>query len=429
MVGERRHDTWDWSGDGDIESYFDGMNIYSSQDLLNWKYEGIACTPQEGTCINSHEIVERPKILYNNKIGKYIMYLKSWYHGGVIACATSLKVTGPYTYQGILNFTDGSEFNNIGDQALFIDTDGTAYLATIGRVYPLNSTYTAINATVNNYAVLPSHGTRNQEAPSIFKKGNTYFALRSSEAWWHATDDFYATATSMMGPWTDRGFFAPAGSLTFNSQNTFVLPVTGSSDTTYIFMGDRWCNGNWSHGTYVWQPLTVNGNTISISAFHPAWTINVSTGKWSDVADTGISSNDKVTGTGQNQFNYSGTWDYSTDPGCFNKDYHYSSTTNDLLTFPFTGTQIKLYGVVDSCHGIMGVTLCDNNGNALQHEMLVDQFTEAPRQGNYLLYVSPVESPGSYQLKVRVTGSKNHYSTGNKIAIDRISAVYGVSKH
>ena len=61
----------------------------------------------------------------------------------------------------------------------------------------------------------------------------------------------YLTATSLEGPWTFRGNFAPEGSLTWNSQSTFVLPVINKKDTVLMFMGDRWSFPKTRFGSYL----------------------------------------------------------------------------------------------------------------------------------------------------------------------------------
>lgn len=81
-----------------------------------------------------------------------------------------------------------------------------------------------------------SHG----ESPAMFKKDGTYFFLFSNLTSWEKNDNFYFTAPSVKGPWTRQGLFAPEGSLTYNSQTTFVFPLKCGEDTIPMFMGDRW---------------------------------------------------------------------------------------------------------------------------------------------------------------------------------------------
>lgn len=55
-----------------------GVTCYSSTDLRNWKYEGVALavSDEAGSDIEKGCIIERPKVIYNQKTGKYVM----WFH-------------------------------------------------------------------------------------------------------------------------------------------------------------------------------------------------------------------------------------------------------------------------------------------------------------------------------------------------------------
>ena len=70
-----------WFGENRPASGFvteKGINCYSSTDLCDWKYEGIALgvSGEEGHDIEKGCIMERPKVIYNEKTGKFVM----WFH-------------------------------------------------------------------------------------------------------------------------------------------------------------------------------------------------------------------------------------------------------------------------------------------------------------------------------------------------------------
>jgi hypothetical protein len=90
---------------------------------------------------------------------------------------------------------------------------------------------------------------------------------------WNPNDNYYATATSLSGPWSGWKKIADSGSNTYSSQTTFVLPVGDS----FMYMGDRWVSDNLMRSTYVWLPLTISGTTASMkNAVN--WILNPSTG-------------------------------------------------------------------------------------------------------------------------------------------------------
>jgi len=134
-----------------------------------------------------------------------------------------------------------------------------------------------------------------------------------------------------------------------------------------------------------------------------------------------FSIDDAVTGAGMHHFKYSGRWeghirgDTKTVPAKYGLSSSWSRVPGEFVTFAFTGSQIKLYGVVHSQHGIAGISLDDGS------ETEVDTY--GPLKPNVLVYTSPVVCVGLHQLKVRVTGKKNAASTDAFISIDRAQVV------
>ncbi|MDR0506748.1 MAG: beta-glucanase, partial [Dysgonamonadaceae bacterium] len=68
-----------WYGEHKAEkssAAFVGVTCYSSADLYNWKYEGVALSVSndKNSPIVSGCIIERPKVIYNEKTKKFVMY-------------------------------------------------------------------------------------------------------------------------------------------------------------------------------------------------------------------------------------------------------------------------------------------------------------------------------------------------------------------
>jgi hypothetical protein len=140
------------------------------------------------------------------------------------------------------------------------------------QIYQLSDDYLTVASLV---ATVPQY-----ESPAVAKIGSTYFLFGSHLTGWSTNDNQYSTASSMAGPWSAWKSFAPSGTNTCNSQSTFILPVIGSSSTTYVFLGDRWNSSNLTDSRYIWQPLTINGTTVSMTCA-TTWKIDVATGIWS----------------------------------------------------------------------------------------------------------------------------------------------------
>lgn len=82
-----------------------GVRVYSSKDLYNWKNEGVALKVKKNPASKLVEgsIIERPKVIYNDKTKKYVMWfhheLKDrGYDAALVGVAVSENVTGPYEY-------------------------------------------------------------------------------------------------------------------------------------------------------------------------------------------------------------------------------------------------------------------------------------------------------------------------------------------
>ena len=272
LFGERHSDT---------SNAFAGFNCYSSKDLYNWKFESIALPVQSSGKLGPNRVGERPKVMKCPTTGEYVMYMHVDTLGHIdqyVGYAIAKKITGPYTFRGPLLFNGKPVYK--WDMGTFQDKDGSGYvLIHGGDIYKLSDDYKSISEQVNKTM------TPGFESPAIFRKDSIYYFLGSNLTSWERNDNYYFTATSLRGPWTRRDLFCPEGTLTWNSQTTFVLPIEGSKDTTYMFMGDRWAFPKQaSAATYVWQPLTMSGTSISIPAYVDAWQINTSTGEATFVA-------------------------------------------------------------------------------------------------------------------------------------------------
>jgi len=248
----------------DTSNVFAGFNCYSSADLYNWTFERVALSAQRTGKLGLKRVGERAKVMKCPATGEYVMYMHVdtlGYKDQFVGYATAKTITGPYAFRGPLLF-NGKPIRK-WDMGTFQDRDSSGYvLIHGGEIYKLASDYKSVSEQIN-----PSM-TSGFESPALFRKGNLYYFLGSNLTSWERNDNYYYTATSLHGPWTARGLFAPAGTLTWNSQTTFVLPVTGSRDTTYLFMGDRWSYPKQaSAATYVWQPLAVNGFSISLPSY------------------------------------------------------------------------------------------------------------------------------------------------------------------
>lgn len=83
-----------------------GISCYSSKDLIHWKDEGIVFKVDENGSNSDIEkgcIIERPKVVFNKKTGKFVMWFHlelkgKGYEAALASVAIGDQVTGPYKY-------------------------------------------------------------------------------------------------------------------------------------------------------------------------------------------------------------------------------------------------------------------------------------------------------------------------------------------
>jgi len=269
--------TYYWLGEDKTNgASFQNVKCYSSTDLKNWAFVSNVLTLQASGDLGPNRIIERPHVIYNSLTSQYVMYMhvdNSSYTDRKAGVATCSSVCGSYSYQGSVkplghDSLDDTLFQD-GNTGYFLSEDRTNAKL---QVYQLSNDYLTVSSLV---ATLPQY-----ESPAVAKIGSTYFIFGSHLTGWSTNDNQYTTASSMAGPWAAWKSFAPSGTNTCNSQATFILPVAGTSTTTYLFLGDRWNSGNLTDSRYIWEPLTINGTTISMTCA-TSWQIDTTTGIWS----------------------------------------------------------------------------------------------------------------------------------------------------
>jgi hypothetical protein len=265
----------DKTGESQASALFQNVTCYSSTDLAHWTFEANVLTRRTSGDLGPKRVIERPKVIFNKSTGQYVMYMHvdtPRHTATRVGVATSSSVCGRYTYRGSTRPLGRKSL----DIALFQDDDGSAYLLSESRtdglrMYKLSADYLRVVSLVT---VLEDF-----EAPAMFKLNGRYFLLGSKKTGWKTNDNRFTTSTSLSSGWAPWKLFAPAGTRTFGSQTTFVLPVTGSRGTTFMFMGDRWIPESLGTSPYIWLPLTVRETTIAM-AWRDRWFVDTATGLW-----------------------------------------------------------------------------------------------------------------------------------------------------
>jgi hypothetical protein len=310
------NDTYYWFGEYRLvhlekdKSHY-GVSCYSSKDLLNWKNEGLALrvTNDTSSILNTGCMIERPKVIYNKKTGKFVMWFHhelkgEGYKAALTGVAVSDNITGPYKYirslrpnAGFwpLNFPEEFKKSNVKEGDLKIDSDEwklavreglfvrrdfekgqmardmTIFVDKDGKAYHVHSseenmtlhfselTDDYLDFTGRYIRVLPGESN---EAPAIFYSKGKYFMFTSGTTGWKPNAARLSVAKKIFGEWKSIGNPCRGNDdeikITFGSQSTQILSVHGKKDV-FIYMGDRWKPDDLADSRHIWLPVEWEG--------------------------------------------------------------------------------------------------------------------------------------------------------------------------
>ena len=266
-------------------------------------------------------IVERPKMIYNEATGKYVLiyhqdapaeskiknYVQeildngssqntgSRYSRASMGFAVSDTPFGPFRLvnvqrmNGVSGQGEASKLGMARDMNVFVDnTDvdhngvADAYVFYSSEenakmyVSLLNADYTGPATEGTQDRLMLEDGTKIQtfatrilpdnsrEAPAVFKYDGYYYMITSGTSGWNPNPATYYRAENIFGPWEAMGDPCEGGSsTTFRSQSTSVIAYRPEAGQ-FIYLGDRWRTENggsamW-YSSYVYLPIQITGD-------------------------------------------------------------------------------------------------------------------------------------------------------------------------
>ncbi len=284
----------------------EGVACYSSTDLKNWENRGIVMqvSDEPGAVIERGSTIERPKVIYNPKTGKYVMWFHHELKGQGYAAAHSAVATadnplGPFIpiksdrvnagklplnldpslkpdesklemewwtpewfeeiKNGLFVYRDLPGGQMARDMTLYVDDDGKAYHIFSSEdnltlhIAELNDDFT--DHTGKYIRIFP--GGHN-EAPTLFKKDGKYWMITSGCTGWAPNAARMMWADSLMGEWhqMENPCKGPDADITFGGQGTSIMKVGDD----WIFMADIWKPKNLPDSRHLWIPITFDEN-------------------------------------------------------------------------------------------------------------------------------------------------------------------------
>jgi hypothetical protein len=277
--------------DGDVS--FVSIPVYSSKDLVNWKFENNVATRSTGlgggATLGQAGWVGRLGVSYNENTGKYVLavqaYLPSGGGDGVLLLRGD-SPTDSFDYGYFQTQIVNSPTTGTGDQTVFTDDDGKDYLIfsnRSGRSRAFVAKLRESDSLRVEPAVQIGSNSAGREGNAMFKLDGKYYHAASDLHGWNSSvaHVLESTTSSIQGPYT--GEYTLAGTemdYSHVTQTGFFVTVKGTRQTTVIFAGDRWADFAWNGiGYNQWMPVTKTG---ARPEFHSVsqWQFNATTGEW-----------------------------------------------------------------------------------------------------------------------------------------------------
>ncbi|HEY4245970.1 MAG TPA: family 43 glycosylhydrolase [Lacunisphaera sp.] len=266
------------------DSSFNAFTCYSSTDLVNWTFErNIMTSTSSG--LSGAAWVGRMGVAYNSTTQKYVLVSQfAGDNGSGELFATCSTPNGTFVYDHIQT-TVPVVNNGTGDQTIFLDTNGAAYLicsSASGRshlyVLPLHpADYLNVDAGTQIFS-----GT-GREGNFMVKNGSSghYYFMSSDLHGWNASHTYVLDCATITGTYSVEYILAGTDSdFSHVSQTGFGVNVIGTSGNTALFVGDRWCDfaGN-GLGYNQWCPLSFSGSTPTFHSVSKL-DLNAAAGTW-----------------------------------------------------------------------------------------------------------------------------------------------------
>ena len=249
-----------------------GVSCYSSDDLCNWKYEGLvlkADNENPESPIHTTKVLERPKVIYNEKTNQFVMWMHiddASYTLAAAGVAISDTPTGPFEF---IRATQPNR-QDCRDMTIFRDNDGKAYLIhskdwnkTL-NIARLNDDFTS---TDGFYVSVMQDQER--EAPAICYHNKMYYMITSGCTGWKYNAALFARCPSLLGKWKliDNPCEGKNYRNTFCGQSSYIFNVNGND---YLML-DHWKPYNLKESGYSILPIIYDDKNNMTVLWQEEW--------------------------------------------------------------------------------------------------------------------------------------------------------------
>ena len=209
-----------------------GIRCYRSCDLVSWDDCGLVFKADEASphdALRPSGVMERPRVLFNDKTGKYVL----WFHAddaryrlAGVGVAVSDNPTGTFELVDVMKPCN----QDSRDFTLFEQEDGHAYLIASSEgnktlhVAPLDDSYTGVRG--GYMRIFPE---QEREAPCAFASHGQFYLLTSGCTGWRPNPALFGYAPDIIGPWKliDNPCVGERARDTYEGQTTCIFETSG----------------------------------------------------------------------------------------------------------------------------------------------------------------------------------------------------------
>ncbi|GAA3920944.1 family 43 glycosylhydrolase [Microbacterium invictum] len=288
-------------------STFKSIPVYSSTDLVNWKFENDVATQETPLTIpesKGHYFAQmknladaiwlgRLGVAYNENTGKYTLLIQSGTdldpsgaQRGFVLFLQGDSPTDDFDYANIQPQIVNSPTRSTGDQTVFTDDDGTDYLIfsnSSGRANAFVSKISDADSLTIEPGKLVGYVAAGREGNAMFKLGGKYYMLTSDLHGWNSSvNHVIESLTSNIQGAYSAEYTLPGTEKDYShvSQTGFFITVKGTEKDTVIYAGDRWADFAWNGlGYNQWAPISADAGSLSFNSLSN-WELNAVTGEW-----------------------------------------------------------------------------------------------------------------------------------------------------
>lgn len=231
--------------DGNVS--FVSIPVYSSKDLVNWKFENRVATRsttiQNGATLGQAGWVGRLGAAYNENTGKYVLATQAYVGGGHgVLFLQGDSPTDTFDHGYFQTQITNSPTTGTGDQTVFTDDDGKDYLIFSnreGRGRAFVSKLRESDSLRAEPGVQIGQNSSGREGNAMFKLDGKYYHAASDLHGWNSSvaHVLESTSSNIQGAYTSE--YTLAGTemdYSHVTQTGFFVTVKGTKQNTVIFM-------------------------------------------------------------------------------------------------------------------------------------------------------------------------------------------------